>query len=93
MNVEAARATLDLQSAIDTVQKERDYADLYPLGVCQNCPRPAEVEGYDGYGYCKGCARAIAKSILIVAASARHCSTPAQRKARAKRRKKRKDSK
>lgn len=81
---------LDLQAAIDSHSELAAYQALFPLGVCQNCPRPAQIEGLDGYGYCGVCAKALARQIIVAGAAARHCHTPAQRKARAKRRKARK---
>lgn len=68
-------------------------ANLNPLGLCADCVRPAFVRCPDDLGRCRLHARQLAKAITVRANAARHCSTPAQRTARAKRRKARKAAK
>lgn len=68
-------------------------AEINPLGLCADCVRPAALPCPDGFGRCRIHARMLAKAITVRENSRRHCSTPAQRKARAKRRAARKTAK
>lgn len=67
---------------------EQVHHDLHTLGVCADCLLPARIPCPDGEPRCYGHARRLAQGIMVVKTRSRHCTTPAQRKARAKRRRK-----
>lgn len=57
-----------------------------PLGVCEDCLRPAKIPCLDGKARCALHAKQLASAILVRSARSAHCKTPKARKAKARRR-------